>query len=380
MRKAIWLITGGAMQYIVAKKIKESGFALILSDRNDQAICVPLADQFYQIDTFDQSSHLHACEEAKKKFDIVAVMTFASDCHLTVSIVSAYLKLHGITSDISMNCRDKIKTRQTLTRAGLYQPVYYQTQHYNDAILFLKSNPQKIFVLKASDSSGSRGFQVLSSKFELTQTQFDYTKHHSSRGIVIIEERLIPDKTQISEASVETIWVDGKMYWLNWVDRIFSCDLSFFPTLKMPYSLADGIEIGHVNPAARDFHTKKTVEKMILQAGTALNMHLQPGAHILKADIYFSTNGPVVLELTPRSSGGWDSSGSSPERGADIAGGIIHMALKKPFNLEAWYRYFHYHDAQRTAVVLSTIPENAMDCIGRQFTLTSGYEDVNQLI
>lgn len=379
-KKAIWLITGGVMQYIVAQKIKAMGFSLILSDRNDQAACVPLADLFFQIDTFDQAGHLTACETAQKQFDIAAVMTFAADCHPTVSAVAAHLKLHGIDPEISTICRDKAKTRQVLTKAGIAQPIFFETHQYDDAISFLKNNSDKAFVLKASDSSGSRGFQVLPQGNILSLTQFQYTQRYCSKGNVIIEERLFPDENHISEASVETIWIEGKMYWINWVDRIFSRDLIFFPSLTLPFPLADGIEVGHVNPAMRDFNTKKTVENMIYQAGIALGMHLQSGSHLLKADIYFSTRGPIILELTPRSSGGWDSSGSSPTRGADMAGGVIRMALNEIIDLDAWYRYFHYHDAQRKVVVLSHIPEGAVDCIGRQFTLVSGYEDTQLLI
>ncbi len=380
MQKAIWLITGGPMQYIAAKKIIDNGYALILSDRNPKATCASLADLFLEIDTFDVDAHIAACKEVKKKFDIKSVVTIAADCHYTVACLAQYLNLHGLDPNISKICRNKIQTRQLLKSIGMYQPDSYIIQSFADVSKFLEENPKKNFVLKASDSSGSRGFQIIQPNKKLTEKQFEYTQQFCSTGHIILEERLLPDPSQISEASVETVWVDGKMYWLNWVDRIFSSDLKFFPAFKLEFTPPEGIELGHVNPGRREFSIKQTVAKLIEQAGCALGLRQQKGGHILKADIFFSTNGPVILELTPRSSGGWDSSGSSPARGADIVGGIIQMSLGELVDLSAWFRYFHYHDAERTAVVLSTISKNAVDCIGRQFTLVSGYSETSKLI
>ncbi len=380
MKQGIWLITGGAMQKTAAQKILSSGFALILSDRNPAAVCVPLADLFLPIDTFDVDAHLRAADDVKKKFNIQAVMTFAADCHYTVAVLAKHLNLHGIDPQISKICRDKIKTREILTAAGIYQPLSYMVSSYEKALAVLAKHKNISFVIKAPDSSGSRGFQVLDKTKLLSREQFEYTKSFGSNSGVILEERLIADPAQISEASVETLWVDGKMYWINWVDRIFPADLKFFPMINIPFQLVEGIEVGHINPARHEYSVKKQVEESMKKAGYALGMHHQKGGHILKGDIFFSMQGPVILEMTPRSSGGWDSSGTSLARGADLPGGILHIAQGKEVNLEDWYRYFHYHDDECTAVVLSKIKENAVDCIGRQFTLVSGYGETAELI
>lgn len=380
MREAIWLITGGPMQHIAAKKIQASGYALIVSDRSSQAVCAGFADLFLPIDTFDVAAHLENCAKVKKQFNIKAVMTFAADCHYTVACVAESLGLHGLNPSISQVCRDKTLTRKILRDAGIYQPTSFCVASYEEAIDILKKYAELSFVLKATDNSGSRGFHVIDEAQKLSVEQFKLTQAYGSTGNVILEERLVADPSQISEASVETLWFNGKMYGLNSVDRIFPGDLKFFPDIKMPFPLQQGIEVGHVNPSIRDFALKQETMKLIEQAGLALGMGHEKGGYVLKADIYYSTKGPVIVELTPRSSGGWDSSGTSPARGADIAGGVMHLALGQPVTLDDWYRYFHYHDAERTAVVLSRIPENAVDCIGRQFTLASGYADTQTLI
>lgn len=367
------------MQHIAARKIRERGFSLIVSDRNPQAVCRQLADFFLEMDTFDVLAHLAACEDVKRKFNVRAVMTSAADCHYTVSRVASHLNLHFLSPWISEACRNKAKTRELLTAGGLYQPANHVAKTYPDALAILERSDTAI-VVKASDNSGSRGFDVVPRGGKLTKEQFEYTRAMGTTGSIILEEKLEADPTQISEASVETLWYEGKMYWINWVDRIFPRDLKFFPDITIKNTLNEAIEIGHINPARHEYRVKNQVERDIDRAGRAMGMHKEKGGHILKADIFFSTKGPVILELTPRTSGGWDSSASSPARGADIAGGVIHLALGLPVDLDAWYRYFHYHDAERTAVVLTSVPEGAVDCTGRQFAMASSYEPVPKLI
>ena len=377
---AVWLISGGPMQEIVAKKIRSNGFRLIVSDGSSNAVCKNSADLFLNIDTFDGDSHIAACDDVLRRFDVKAVLTFAADCHYTVAKVANYLNLPHIDPQISQICRDKFKTRELLRDNGFLQPESYMVSSFDDAKQMLHSNTKKPFVLKATDNSGSRGFQIISNPKNFSLEQFRYTQQYGTTGKVILEEQLIPDPTQISEASVETLWYQGQMYWINWVDRIFPRDLKFFPEVYMQTKPNDWIEVAHVNPAMRDFSIKKQVMSLMQNAGQALGMHQQNWGHLLKGDIFFTESGPVILELTPRSSGGWDSSGSSVARGADIAGGVLQMALGYPLTLDTWYRFFNYHDGDRTAVVFSRISDCAQDCTGRSFALSSGYASVSELM
>ena len=47
-----------------------------------------------------------------------------------------------------------------------------------------------------------------------------------------------------------------------------------------------------------------------------------------------------IIELTPRLSGGWDSSGTTLARGADFQAGIIRLALGDALDLDLWRKYF----------------------------------------
>ena len=180
----------------------------------------------------------------------------------------------------------------------------------------------------------------------------------------------MPDSNQISESSVETIWADGKMYWLNWVDRIFGRDLHLLPQLIEDYKVPDGIELAHLNPARRAPNVKKEVHAQMLRAGKALGLDRTKGAHILKGDIFFAVEGPVILELTPRASGGWDSCGSSLLRGAKVHQGLLQLAMGKKLDLDLWTNFFSFELNEINVAVLAQPAQNAVDCIGRKFAMS----------
>ena len=119
--------------------------------------------------------------------------------------------------------------------------------------------------------------------------------------------------------------------------------------------LSWGVEIGHINPAIHVHTTKIELFELIHRAGVAIGMKREKGGHILKADIMLTEKGPCIIELTPRLSGGWDSSASTPARGADFAGGLIALALREELDLALWHRYFEYRNPALFASVMAQI-------------------------
>ena len=366
------------MQLIAATRAKQRGLALILSDGNPEAPCRALADLFIHLDTFDVQGHIVASASVTEHFDVKAVITTAADCHTTVNNLAKHLGLHHLAPEISEICRNKALTRDRLTQAGLTQPGFTTVSTFEQARSYFAETTFD-HVIKATDNSGSRGFSVVPVGKALSQAQFQEALMMGSTGQVVIEERLRPHPDQVSEASVETLWQDGRLYWINWVDRIFTRDLYLFPQIHLTQIPKESIEIGHINPARRHSDLKDQVRRDIESAGRAIGMVEQKGAHILKADIYFSHRGPVILELTPRTSGGWDSSGSSIARGAEIADGVIHMGLGRRVDLDDWFNYFEFTHAENTVVVITKIPDNASDCIGRKFAMAQGCESTEAL-
>ena len=85
-----------------------------------------------------------------------------------------------------------------------------------------------------------------------------------------------------------------------------------------------------------------------------------------------TAKGAMILELSPRLSGGWDSALSTPERGADFIGGALHLALGEKLDEEIWHNYFVYRNPEHVIAVLAQVRQEAQDCIGREFAWGAG--------
>lgn len=361
------------MQRPAAERIKARDFALIVSDRSSECALRPMADEFLPIDIFDIWNHVAAAKELTKFYDIRAVFTAASDCHETVAHVARHLGLHGIDPAISRICRYKQESRLVLSAAGVPQPKFATTSTFREAKQIIKEIGLPV-CFKATNNAGSRGFTAIHDEEEITEAAFDSALGSGTSGLVLVEELLEALEDEIAEQSVETLWYDGKMYWLNWVDRPFRSDMILFPEIDGARyrNLRHGIEIGHLNPAVHTPETLDTVREMVRKAGLALGMGAQRGGHIMKFDIMLTEKGPYILEPTLRLSGGWDSSGTSLARGGDFVDGAIEMALGAELTSEVFDRYFRFRYPDLHAAVLTDIPDGSSNCIGRSFALATG--------
>jgi biotin carboxylase len=358
------------MQVAAARNIVERGFHLVVTDRNPDCACAPLASTVVPLDTFDIQGHLAAARTLSRTYSIRAVLTAAADCHETVAHVAKSLGLPAVSPEIAHLCRYKHLTREALTRAGLPQPrflVVSSLVEARDAVAAWGGSA----VVKATNNSGSRGFTAIHHPSELTEEVLACAVEAGTTGFALLEEMLVPVRGEMAEQSVETLWHNGSMYWLNWVDRLFREDFRLFESLREGTydDVSWGVELGHVNPAIHGVETKREVAAMVHRAGAALGMTRLRGGHILKADIMLTTAGPRIVELTPRLSGGWDSSLSTPARGADFVGGVVGLALGESLSLRMWYRHFHVHAPELCAAVLASVERGARDCLGRRFAL-----------
>lgn len=371
---AIWLFAGGPMQESAAKYIVGLGYKLIVSDLNPECVCAKYADELLVCDTFDVDGNLAAARGLAEKYNLQAIVTLAADCHYTVAVLCRRLGLHGLSPEISWSCRQKHLTREILTNAGIHQPRFKCVHSLAEARDFMTELGGQ-GVIKATDNSASRGFARINALVELTESVFQAAVTAGTTGVALIEETLVPRQDCVSELSVETLWFNGKMYWLNWVDRLFAPDLKFFPDLShyRENEVNWGVEIGHVNPASHSLGLKEEVHSLIKSAGLALGMDSEKGGHVLKADVMLTNNGPVIIEMTPRLSGGWDSSATTPARGADFQGGIIHLALGNSLSLDDWHTFFEFKNPSLYASILATVAPDARNCLGRQFALGADF-------
>jgi hypothetical protein len=333
-KKLIWMVAGGDMQLLSAALLYKK-YDLLITDKNPKAICKKYSKYFYPIDIYDEKNSFKLLNKFKKRLS--GIFTIASDCHLIVSKLAKKAGLHHTPIEISQLCYDKINTRKFLKKYFI-QPKSFFIKDYDDLkkkTKLLKSD----YVLKHLNLSGSKGFHEFRYDDILTNSQFEKNikKYPLSKGILIEEKLKKNQKLLFSEMSAESIWQNGKIIFFNCVDRIFPRDIKNlsskkYQNLKNFLTDNNGFEIGHINPSTLNSRAIKDIKKLIFIVGSKLGYGRLKGCHVLKLDIFFSEKGPVILEMTPRLSGGYDSTGSSFERGFNLTKAITKVALNSKFN------------------------------------------------
>ena len=336
----LWMLAGGDMQILTAKIAKKNNYKLLVTDKNKKAPCRHIADKFYDVDIVDIKKNYQIIK--KLNFSISGVFTIASDCHLTVNKIAKRLNLHHTPIKISEICKNKIKTRKFL-KNFFTQPKSFFIKNYSQ----YKKKVKELncpYVIKHLNLSGSKGFRSFDKNFIISNSFFNQIKNEikNSQGI-LLEEKLQKNKyVKFSEMSVESVWQDGKIIYFNCVDRIFKRDLSVLTSLKSKLfdNVKDGYEIGHVNPSAISKKKELEIKKLLRKLGFRLGYDRLIGCHILKLDIFFSNKGPIILEMTPRFSGGYDSTGSSFKRGLKLSEAMFKICKGEKFNKEDLSYYF----------------------------------------
>ncbi|MFP4687901.1 MAG: alpha-hydroxy-acid oxidizing protein [bacterium] len=164
-------------------------------------------------------------------------------------------------------------------------------------------------VIKPADNMGGRGVQKIEDHDDI-EVAFRSAKSAATRGELIIEEYL-PGK----EFSTDSLFYDGELVHQVIADRIIE---------KEPYF----IETGHVLPSQKDPATRKKILELASKAAQALG--IDTGA--AKGDIKMTPDGPKMVEMAARLSGGFMSGYTYPlATGQSIIKNAILIALgEKP--------------------------------------------------
>jgi hypothetical protein len=88
----------------------------------------------------------------------------------------------------------------------------------------------------------------------------------------------------------------------------------------------------------------------------------------LKLDIMIDeTEEPIVLEMTPRTSGGWDSCYSNIVTGGNLLKNLLNYVMGIYSASETFNNTLSYEKIQKRVFVLGVPEDNSPNCIGRIF-------------
>lgn len=305
----ILILGAGLMQKPAILSAKEAGFTVHVIDADDKAVAIPYADTFRKIDLKDKEGILAYAKELKaSQGGLAAVFTAGTDFSASVSYVCEALGLPAHSHQAAINASVKTVMRQCFADAAVPSPAFVQVseddlrhcepqsnnchcepqakQSILKKVLSIMSFP---LVVKPVDNMGARGCRMVRSEEEFLPA-VEIAVKCSRTGYAIVEEYM-----EGPEFSIDALVYNGTFTVTGFAIRHIK-----YP----PYF----IEIGHTMPAEID---KKMHDELIsVFALGAKALGLTCGA--AKADIKYTSKGPMIGEIAGRLSGGYMSGWTYP--------------------------------------------------------------------
>lgn len=275
MRKALVLGIGNA-QVDLIKALKEAGWYVIGCSYRCEGRGLDLIDQFELINITD----FEGIRDLAQKEKVKLIYSIGSDLAMpTVAKVASGLGLPTLVSpEIALLLQNKLNLRGFLAEHSLSSISYARIRDENDIDQWA-TYPA---IVKPVDSQGQRGVFLALNKDDVIGQMGDSLEYSSSRTL-IIEEYL-----DGSEVSVNVFVIDGRIAFIAISDRLVVKGYAF------------GIPKAHVFPSnvcSREDTSAIycVVQKCIDAIG------------VIQGPIYFqikiASNGPQVIEITPRLDG-----------------------------------------------------------------------------
>lgn len=273
-KKSILIIGAGFGQFPAIIKAKELGLETIVIDKNPEAMGMKTADHAYAIDVLDDEGAI----EIARKHDVSGVMTMQTDLPVPIvgTVINA-INLNGVSKLIAERCSNKIETRIAFRNIGVPQPDFYIVENLEDTIKSVEEIGYPCIV-KAPDSSGSRGVIKVKNKNEIEAAYKEAFKY-SKKSQILVEENISG-----LEIGAQCFSVEGKC-----VKVLLHNDKMSKPPYMIP--------TGHSFPIRLNREEETKVIKIVADAVDALEIKSGPTNVDLILD---KNNEPKIIEIGAR--------------------------------------------------------------------------------
>jgi len=307
--KTLLIVSGGIEAADAAKRAKEMGHTVVVSDRDPQAPGFAFADSCLIADVYGPSETAAAAERYSRKIRrIDGVICVAADAPVTTATVAQRLRLPGISLASAELATDKFAMKRRFAECGVPVPWFAEVST-PQALQRVAIERGRDLVIKPVDSRGSRGVQRVAQVADLDKA-FMLARSHSPSERVMVEQYL--DGPQVS---TESVVVDGRCFTPGFSDRNYE-----YLERYAPFFIENGGDLPSHLPA--DIQQK--VKDVVGRAAAALG--ITNGT--VKGDIVVHKGEPYVIELAARLSGGFFCTREIPlNTGVDFVGAAIRIAL-----------------------------------------------------
>jgi biotin carboxylase len=307
--KTLLIVSGGIEAADAARRAKEMGHTVVVSDRDPQAPGFAFADSCLIADVYGPDETAAAAERYNRKIRrIDGVICVAADAPVTAARVAERLRLPGLPVHVAELACDKLAMKKCFRSAGVAVPWFAEI-----------STPQELqriaiergrdLVVKPVDSRGSRGVQRIAQVEDLSKA-FLLARSHSPSERVMVEQYL-----EGPQVSTESIVLDGICHTPGFSDRNYE-----YLEKYAPFFVENGGDLpSHLPPDIQD-----KVRALVGRAAAALGVT----SGTVKGDIVVHKGEPYVIELAARLSGGFFCTREIPlNTGVDFIGAAIRLAL-----------------------------------------------------
>jgi len=288
---------------------KDMGLHVVVSDINPKAPGFDIADDHVIADTYGVKDTVAAALHYHNRIrPIDGVICIAADVPLTVASVAHALGLPGVTIETAQLASDKLAMKERFVEKGISIPWFCGVESITHLRRILSEQGFPL-VLKPVDSRGARGVLRLTESVDLDWA-YDHSLFFSPSGRVMVEEYL-----EGPQISTESVLMNGQAFTPGFVDRNYE-----FLDRFGPYIIENG---GH-QPSILNTKQQSAVTRLARQAAQAIGIT----EGIAKGDMVLTKDGPKVIEMAARLSGGWFSTDQIPlGTGVNLVAAAIKLAL-----------------------------------------------------
>jgi len=307
--ETVLLLGASADQIFAIKTAKAMGLRVLTVDMNPQSPGFTLADDYAVISTRDLTALKDFLDDYKRNGHHVAgVLTMGSDIPQAVVELADYLDTPSIAMESAILATHKYKMKCRFREHDVPVPWFSLVNSADELRAIVKDRGYPL-IIKPVDRSGSRGVFRLIEGCDL-DSLFTQSQEVSFCGQVMVEEYL--DGLQIS---TESVMYESKAYTPGFADRNYEMLEVYAPHI---------IENGAWVPSMLDREQRRDVEALVEKAALALGVT----SGIVKGDVVLTSDGPVMIEMAARLSGGDFSESLIPLGcGVNIVEAAINIAI-----------------------------------------------------
>src|SRR5581483_1157532 len=310
--RTLLVISGGREAVPVVLEAKRMGLRVLVSDGAHDAPGFRYAVAGLLASTYDREATVEAAGAYASANRIDGVIAAAADVPMTVAAVAHALGLPGIAVETAELASDKLAMKDAFVRAGVPVPWYARVESVAQ-LERLQRAADGLLVVKPVDSRGARGVVRLLPGIDAAWA-FAVAEAESPTGRVMVERFV-----EGPQVSTESVVVGGRTTTIGFSDRNYELLDRF-----APYVIENGGELPTVLPPA----TVEAVHGLVARAAAALGV-----THgTVKGDVVVGPDGPMVIEMAVRLSGGYLCTHEIPlATGVNFVEAAIRLALgEKP--------------------------------------------------